>query len=473
VAEIKAIKYRRKSIKPKSTNDIDSIRYQDQVIDEYCEKHHMLIIKSYSDIGYSGKDTNRPELQEMLTDLKRGSIEADVLLMYSIDRLGRDLANNIETVLEIISYVKQVVFVADNISNDNEWFKIMFLIKTAAAQEERERLLKRFSDGRRAKALHYKTFNATYTPLGYVKEQSSNKLVPANWTNTDKLSDVEGLAALQFIFLGYLFNMSFREIERCLNKHFIHTRRGKTWSQKAVQYVLGNPIYIGVLKGILEQHQQYSLKDANVEPLIDQMMFELIQFKLSLEKRGRKRKKKIQLPYLCICTDCMVPINQAKNDLFCTLCGQNIASQRLFEKIQPDILFEIINAGDFNLPEHIQSKRNVLTLKISKLEKKKAELLNRQKTLEILFDDEKDLQKELFQFNSNELIKVEEELSYSQALKKFLFNEESNRFLDTAKNIISNQAIATPFIVGINFTEKKLFILFHQELFKEMIEIGG
>ncbi|MBO8176038.1 MAG: recombinase family protein [Bacillus sp. (in: Bacteria)] len=82
-----AISYCRKSIKVKGLSVHESVHYQQSANQQYAELNRLEIVKEYSDVGYSGKDTNRPELQEMLNDLKSRAVVADVLIVYSVDRL--------------------------------------------------------------------------------------------------------------------------------------------------------------------------------------------------------------------------------------------------------------------------------------------------------------------------------------------------------------------------------------------------
>lgn len=55
------------------------------------------MLKIYTDGGYSGGNTNRPALQQMLFDIKQG--KADAVVVYKLDRLSRsqkDTLNLIE-----------------------------------------------------------------------------------------------------------------------------------------------------------------------------------------------------------------------------------------------------------------------------------------------------------------------------------------------------------------------------------------
>ena len=126
-----AISYCRKSTKIKGKSVEESVGYQQQEI---------------SDVGYSGRNTDRPELKEMVEYLRNTEIEIEELIIYSIDRFGRDLQHNIKQIQVILDLVK-VSFVTTPISSEMSYFKLMFTILTGVAQEERERLLMRCASG--------------------------------------------------------------------------------------------------------------------------------------------------------------------------------------------------------------------------------------------------------------------------------------------------------------------------------------
>ena len=95
----RAISYCRKSTRVKGKSVEESVGYQQQAIQEYANKNGIYIVKEFSDVGYSGKNIDRPELIEMLGYLKSSEQRIDELIIYSIDRFGRDLQNNIKQIL--------------------------------------------------------------------------------------------------------------------------------------------------------------------------------------------------------------------------------------------------------------------------------------------------------------------------------------------------------------------------------------
>lgn len=95
------ISYYRKSITVKGLSDEESVSYQSDAIKKYAEQNDLQIVKDFSDVGFTGSNTNRPELKEMIQFLKENPNTIDEVVLYSIDRLGRDLGGNIETFLAI------------------------------------------------------------------------------------------------------------------------------------------------------------------------------------------------------------------------------------------------------------------------------------------------------------------------------------------------------------------------------------
>ncbi len=66
---------------------------QEKAIREYAERHGITLVKIYWDGGYSAKNANRPELQEMLSGIEEKKIEVDAVIVYNLSRISRDLMN--------------------------------------------------------------------------------------------------------------------------------------------------------------------------------------------------------------------------------------------------------------------------------------------------------------------------------------------------------------------------------------------
>lgn len=75
---------------------------QDEKIKEYAKQNGYELEKIYWDGGFSAKNANRPDLQQMLNDIDTGKTKAKVIIVYNLSRLSRDLmsfASNIAPIL--------------------------------------------------------------------------------------------------------------------------------------------------------------------------------------------------------------------------------------------------------------------------------------------------------------------------------------------------------------------------------------
>lgn len=125
----------------------------------------------FYDVGISGKTLDRPGLNELLFDLKEKRTNASVLLVYSADRLSRDLGNSINILMEIVEHIDKIIFVVEGMDTSAEYFRMTFPLFAALAQEERDLILRRTSDGRKTKVLKRKEFIGNFNPLGYTKSR--------------------------------------------------------------------------------------------------------------------------------------------------------------------------------------------------------------------------------------------------------------------------------------------------------------
>jgi DNA invertase Pin-like site-specific DNA recombinase/uncharacterized Zn finger protein (UPF0148 family) len=454
---LKSIGYARKSIVIKGFSEDRSVGYQLSAISDYVEKNGMELIRTYSDIGVSGKELRRPDLDEMLEDLRSGRVIADNLLIYSVDRLSRDLDGNIELFLEIIKYVKTVTFLAENFSSDSQFFKIFFPIFAGMADETHKKILETLSFGRKSKVMHRKLFNGNYPAIGYTKDKNGH-LVPAHFKNTNDIEEQIGILIVQYIYNAFLADMSLREIANKLNDLFGFTRRGKRWNYKSVAYVLSNKVYIGVLEGTLEGHINYFIEDAYVEPLIDLFTFELVQQKLSDEKRGRKQKTMGRNSLLTQCSHCLTPLESKRNNLICPNCGLEGNEKEIKEIIVRESL--VILNEEFEKIEISKVKEEFIKInevKVKNLTGKIKDLEQRQSLIHSMNLPSKS-KKNMIDANSNLLKKYCYELNV--AMKKLLYLSKYEHD-PSISNELGHCLITYPYLIFIDLASKEITVTFH------------
>ena len=87
-----AFAYLRLSNEEAAEGESSSIKNQRMIIQDYCERNEILMVRVFVDDGWSGGNFDRPAFQRMLEDVKRKKINC--IIVKDLSRLGR---NYIET----------------------------------------------------------------------------------------------------------------------------------------------------------------------------------------------------------------------------------------------------------------------------------------------------------------------------------------------------------------------------------------
>lgn len=136
--------YGRKSVYSDRSDSVDNqfrmcrdyvnVKYSGQVDD----------FRAYSDEDFTGANTNRPDLQRLLEDIRSGA--ADVLIVYQLDRLSRDVRDfaNIYATLE--EHRVKFVSIKENIDTSTPIGRAMMYVTVVFAQMERETIAARVTD---------------------------------------------------------------------------------------------------------------------------------------------------------------------------------------------------------------------------------------------------------------------------------------------------------------------------------------
>ena len=151
-----------------------SIDEQIERMKKYCEAMNWTVYKVYTDAGYSGANTDRPALKQMIKDIKRGKI--DKVLVYKLDRLSRSQKDTLE-LIEDVFLANNVDFVSmnENFDTSTAFGRAMIGILAVFAQLEREQIKERMAMGREARAKEGKFHGSCMIPIGY--DYTDGKLV--------------------------------------------------------------------------------------------------------------------------------------------------------------------------------------------------------------------------------------------------------------------------------------------------------
>ncbi len=165
--------YARKSI---YSDKSDSVNNQIRMCKEYINirygKEHSF--SEYKDEGFTGANTNRPELKRLLNDIESKAI--DLLIIYQLDRLSRSVKDfsDIYAMLDDNGII--FVSVKENVDTDTPIGRAMTMITMVFAQMERETIAERVSDNMQGLA-RMGLWTGGKPPLGFsiVKTTLDNK----------------------------------------------------------------------------------------------------------------------------------------------------------------------------------------------------------------------------------------------------------------------------------------------------------
>lgn len=189
----------------------------------------------FEDAGYSAKNTDRPDYQQMMARIRTG--EFSHLLVWKIDRISRNLLD----FAAMYSELKQlgVVFVSKNEQFDTSsamgeaMLKIILVFAELERNMTAERVsavfLSRANDG---------IWNGGKIPFGYAYDKQ---------TKTFSILEDEA-KTVRLIYALYESSKSLVTVSKALNERGIKTRSGSEWSPTTVHTMLSNPFYSGTYR---------------------------------------------------------------------------------------------------------------------------------------------------------------------------------------------------------------------------------
>ena len=93
----------------------NSIRSQIKCIKKYCDDCDYVLVGIYKDEGISGLKSSREGLNEMMGEIQRSKV--DIVLVYSLSRLGRKLVDVISWVNELERKNIEFLSIKENFGN--------------------------------------------------------------------------------------------------------------------------------------------------------------------------------------------------------------------------------------------------------------------------------------------------------------------------------------------------------------------
>lgn len=216
--------------------DKDSLPMQRKDLTAYSEL--ILGIDNYEifeDAGYSGKNTDRPAFQEMMTRIRKG--EFTYLLVWKIDRISRNLLDFAE-MYEELQFLR-VTFVSKNEQFDTSTAigEAMLKIILVFAELERNMTSERVTATMISRA-NSGLWNGGRIPFGYSYDSETQEFH----------IDEDQAEICRILKDKYLETRSMVITSRFLNSQGYRTRSGAEWSPVSVCIIVSSPFYTGTYR---------------------------------------------------------------------------------------------------------------------------------------------------------------------------------------------------------------------------------
>ncbi|HEQ9431437.1 TPA: recombinase family protein [Streptococcus pyogenes] len=247
-----------------------SIEEQKDKLSSYCNIKDWSVYKIYKDGGFSGSNTKRPALEQLIRDARKKLF--DTVLVYKLDRLSRSQKDTLYLIEDVFLENKiDFVSLLENFDTSTPFGKAVVGILSVFAQLEREQIKERMQLGKLGRAKSGKSMMWARTSYGYDYHRE---------TGTVTINPVQSLA-IKFIFEQYLSGRSITKLRDDLNDKY---PKEIDWNYRAVRMILANPVYCG--------YNQYKgqVYPGNHEPIITEEDFNKTQEELKIRQNTAAEK---------------------------------------------------------------------------------------------------------------------------------------------------------------------------------------
>lgn len=440
--------YLRLSKDDNTNKESESITNQRNYILKYLKDNNYTLYKEYVDDGISGTIFERPGLEEMLQDIKKGKI--NLVITKDLSRLGRN-NGKMSILLDeyFVNYNVRYIAINDNYDNySDDSSKELVWLKNGINEMYALDISKKVKS-----SLNIRKEQGLYTgwkaPYGYKRKKDNyHKLIPDNKTKE----------IVKKIFSLSLENKNYSQIARYLTDKNIPTPSTYAninythpeWNPTTIKEILTNKVYLGhtvqgkrkklsykLKKEIKVPKENWIVVENTHEAIIDLKTFNLVQKKLINKKRKNKIKEKYLFSNLLYCKECNHSINIIKSNdkkrLYCSCSYYRRNSKKKlctphsmnYKKLEKDIIkkiydilkntFEELNIENKNEKNIENNKRKIL------LATKKADInyLNKKITRKQYNIIKKDLDNKLQSLNNiiKEVYDLEKMLNDSSFLE--------------------------------------------------------
>lgn len=261
----------------------------------YADAHGYNIIHEYVDRAQTGRNDNRDEFQQMLSDTAKKQFS--VIIVWKVDRFGRNREEITFNKHRCKQHGVRVEYVAENLPDSPEAV-ILESVLEGMAEYYSLQLSQNIKRGYRENAKKGKYCGGSI-PLGYKLDEEKRFVI-----------DPQTAPIVKMIFEMYARGQTITEISAYLNGQGITTTAGRPFTKNSLRSLLKNEKYIG---NIVYKNGEVRV-DGCVPPITDQETFDAVQKMLQVNRRAPAHKW-TRADYIL------------SGKLFCGLCGSPMVGE--------------------------------------------------------------------------------------------------------------------------------------------------
>lgn len=226
--------YCRKSI---YSDKSDSVKNQEQMCLDFIKlRFPDAETITYTDEGFTGANTTRPNLNRLIADIRAEKVNA--LVVYQLDRLSRSVRDFAEIYDLLEKHKVSFLSVKENLDTSSPMGKAMMYITTVFAQMERETIAQRVTDNMQGLAKQG-WWTGGNPPVGFRRE----KITVDEKKHTTIVPDQTDY--VRKIYQDFLQNnWSLQNMETVYKHLGIKTHTGAFFSSSQLHKILSCPYYV-------------------------------------------------------------------------------------------------------------------------------------------------------------------------------------------------------------------------------------
>ena len=200
----------------------------------------------FRDAGFSGKDMNRPQFQEMMRLVTTRQISK--IVVWKLDRYSRSIINFWDNYKILQEYEVEFVSVEEEfISNKGQMGKLMTSILVSFAEMERENIRARVKSSYMQRTKERGSWPGGPAPFGFTIGKLEGTKIPTLVPNE------KALECVRYMYETYAQgHTSLGALGKYLAQNEFYGRNGKTYDNSAISRILHNPIYVSATQDLYD-----------------------------------------------------------------------------------------------------------------------------------------------------------------------------------------------------------------------------